>query len=265
MFLRYFKVILFTLTIAYLALMAYAYFWADRLIFPPVAPSYSEGSGISRIQSRDGNSIAFLHLPGPTGAPLLIYSHGNGEDLGQIRPLMEEFNRRGIGVLAYDYPGYGLSSGKASEAGTYAAADAAYQHASGQLGYAPGQMVLYGHSLGSGPSCWLAARYPVGGLVLDGAFSSTFRVMTRIKLLPWDKFDNLKRLASVQCPVLSIHGQRDKVVPFSHAEQNWRALQGRKERLWIENGGHSGLLDLIGARYWETVLPFIQSSATGAL
>lgn len=79
----------------------------------------------------------------------------------------------------------------------YAAAEAAFLYLVEEKGYAPESITLYGRSLGSGPSCWLAEGYPVAGLILDSAFSSTFRVLTGRKLLPFDKFDNLAILADL--------------------------------------------------------------------
>jgi len=248
-----------TLLAAYLAACVYAYMVADQLLFPVPPAGYRDGEGVVKLESRLGDSISALYLPVEGAERLLLYSHGNAEDLGDLRPLLEVFQENGVAALSYDYPGYGTSTGKPTEAGVYAAADAAFQYATGELGFAPEQVVLFGRSLGGGPSTWLAARHPVGGLVLDGAFSSAFRVMTRIRLLPWDKFDNLRRFARINCPVLLIHGTADQVVPFALALQNWEAVRGPKAQLWVEGADHNNLFDLAGSAYWETVLPFVQS------
>jgi pimeloyl-ACP methyl ester carboxylesterase len=249
----------FALGLIYLCGVVYAASFADRMIFPPVPKSYADGPDTFKLKTNNDEEITATYLPSPRSQGLLLYSHGNGVDLGMIRELLEAFQDNGISVLAYDYPGYGTSSGNASEAGVYAAADAAYKYATQSLKFSPDQITLYGRSLGSGPSCWLAAHYPVKQLILDGAFSSTFRVMTGIKLLPWDKFDNLMRLrSSITCPTLIIHGRLDAVVPFNHAKQNWRALQGSKQKLWVEGAGHNDVIQVAGTLYWDTVLPFIK-------
>ena len=252
--------LLFALGLAYLGGILYAATFADKMIFPEVPQSYTDGPETFKLQASDGAAITATYLEAPAARRLLLYSHGNAADLGMIRSYLEMFQAAGIAVLAYDYPGYGTSSNKASEAGVYAAADAAYRHATTVLNFAPAQITLYGRSLGSGPSCWLAQRYPVDRLILDGGFTSTFRVMTRIKLLPWDKFDNLARLPSIDCPVLIIHGTLDETVPFTHAQNNWAALKGAKQKLWVEGAGHNNLRELCGQRYWDTVLPFIHGS-----
>jgi len=246
------------LSVIYAGLCVYAYYISDSMIFPAPAASYEDGPDILKLESSTGDIISAYFLRAPDAKDVLLYSHGNGEDIGHIRPLLEEYQKRGISVLAYDYPGYGTSTGKPSEAGVFAAAEAAFLYLTNERNYAPEAITLYGRSLGSGPSCWLAERYPVSGLILDGAFSSTFRVMTGIKLLPFDKFDNLARLPKLECPVLIIHGKQDIVVPFSHALKNETVLKIPAETFWIETANHNNLIETAGNRYWEVVLGFIK-------
>lgn len=245
------------LLIAYLGLVLYALIRADALIFPKVPASYTMSPDIRLLKSSDGEQIASYYLPVTDAGVLLLYCHGNGEDIGDARPLLEQFQHNGIATLVFDYPGYGLSSGKPSEAGCYAATLAAYHYAVKELGYHPEQISLYGRSLGGGPACWLAAREPVGSLILDGTFSSTFRVMTERKLLPWDKFDNLAQFQKIDCPVLLLHGTEDRTVPFTHATKNYAAVRGEKYKLWVDGAGHNNLIELAGDRYWSTVLNFL--------
>lgn len=244
---------------AYVGLMGYAYFMADKLIFPDIPASYSDGPNIIKLNAADGESISSYFLEAPNSKALLLYCHGNGEDLGHIREFIEQFRKAGISVFAFNYPGYGTSSGKTSEHGCYAASDAAYNYVTQTLGYAPAQICLYGRSLGGGPSCWLAQRYPVGSMILDGTFTSTFRVMTQRKLIPWDKFDNLARLPNIHCPILFIHGTQDLTVPFSHAMTNYKAYQGPKQKFWIEGAGHNDLYEVAGEAYHSTVFQFIDN------
>lgn len=245
-------------SVSYLGLCAYAYFTSDSIIFPSPKASYSDGPDILKLKSADGETLSAYFLEAPGSKSVLLYSHGNGEDIGDAKVLLNQFQKRGISVFAYDYPGYGTSTGKATEAGVYAAADAAYLYLTEEKEYAPEAITLYGCSLGSGPSSWLAERYPASGLILEGGFSSTFRVLTKVKLLPFDKFDNLARLPKLSCPVLIIHGKQDAVVPFQHALRNEKALGGAAATLWIDAAGHNNVIELAGERYWEIVLSFIE-------
>ncbi len=255
--------LLFALAALYLWGMAYAYFSADRMIFPYTPVDYTDPDGVFTLESSRGDRITTLYLEAVAEGPLLLFSHGNGEDLEAILPMLKTFQARGVSIIAYDYPGYGSSSGAPSERSVYAAVDAVYEHATTHLGFPPERVLLYGRSLGSGPSCWIAERYPVGGLILEGAFASTFRVMTHVKLLPWDIFDNLARMPHIECPVLILHGKQDQVIPFSHAEKLWRNIPGERERLWLDQAGHTDVAYVGGERYWDTVLGFIRRAESG--
>ena len=246
-------------SIFYVGLMAYAWIMADRLIFPETESSDQDGSNYFKLQASDGEEITACFLEAKNSKQLLLYCHGNGEDLGQINWLLKTFQARGISVLAFDYPGYGTSTGAPSEAGCYSSAEATYLYAVKTLGYTPEQICLYGRSLGGGPACWLAQRYPVGRMILEGTFTSIFRIVTKRRLLPWDKFNNLDRLKEITCPILFIHGSHDDTIPFSHAQKNYHAYQGEKKIFRVEDGGHCNLYEIAGEPLWKSVLDFILS------
>lgn len=245
--------------VLYLGLCLFALFFAKGMIFPAPATSYTENELIFKLPLREGEEVAALYLPNPEAEFTLLYSHGNGEDLGYSLPLLRDFQEKGFAVMAYDYPGYGLSDGKPSESGSLQAAAAAFTYLVTLKDTDPGKIILYGRSLGSGPSYYLASRKVVAGMIIDGGFSSTFRVMTRRRILPWDIFDNVARAAEVRCPVLLIHGKQDATVPFSHAAFMAKRLPGRVETLFIEEAGHNNLIELASEDYWDAILNFKNS------
>lgn len=247
-----------SLCLAYAGLNLYALVRANLLIFPVPQSSYRDDDTILKLKDGREETISAYFLPAEGSERLLLYSHGNGEDIGDIRPFMEVFQRNGISVLTYDYPGYGTSSGAPSEEGCYAAIDAAFDYATGELGYSSDRIVLYGRSLGGGPATWLAERASFAGLILDGTFTSTFRVLTEVKLLAWDRFDNYARLPNIEAPTLILHGTEDRTVPFSHAQKNWEVMNEPKYRLFVEGAHHGNLIEVAGESYWTTVIPFIK-------
>lgn len=252
--------ILTALIVIYLGLFLFALLFAKRMIFPAPPPGYQNDKDTIRLPLRNGDEITALYLPNPEASHTILYSHGNGEDLGGIRPVLEELRRIGFAVMAYDYPGYGTSDGRPSESGSYEAAAAVYTYLVIIGETDPDKIILFGRSLGGGPSFELASRKPVAGLILDGTFSSTFRVMTRWKLLPWDVFDNLAKADRITCPTLIMHGKRDRTVPFSHALTLEAALtQSRVTTLYLDEAGHNNFIELAGARYWESILAFRDS------
>lgn len=255
------KIFLFACVVTYLGFAAFAWFVSDRMIFLPPASSYrARDLPVVLVETEDGASVATLHLPNPEATFTLLYSHGNGEDLGHLAGLLEELRGAGFAVLAYDYRGYGLSRGGAPTAdGAYRDQAAVYRYATEELRIPPSRIILYGRSVGSGPAVELATRAPVAGLVIESGFVSAFRVMTGVSLLPFDKFPNLRNLRKVECPVLVIHGTADEVIPLSHGERLFAAAPGPKEALWVEGAHHNDVAWVGGARYQEALRAFAAS------
>jgi fermentation-respiration switch protein FrsA (DUF1100 family) len=229
---------------------------ANRLLFPRPPSSYADSSDLIRLSTSNGDTIVAVHLTSPGARRTVIYSHGNGEDLGLARFMYERIHQAGFNVFAYEYPGYGLSDGRATEASTCAAIDAAYDYLTRDQGLTPDSIVLYGRSVGSGPSVDLAARKPVAGLVLEGAFVSAFRIVTRVPLLWWDKFENLKKIPHVNCPILIMHGRRDMIVGFWHGNKLAQAVTDQVQTFWVDEAGHNDLVIVAGERYIDALEKF---------
>jgi len=112
------------------------------------------------------------------------------------------------------------AAGQPSESNCYADIDSVYQYLTKERKIPPEHIVLYGRSLGSGPSIYLSSNNPsIAGLILHAPFTSVYRV-----LLPdcfgcsalGDLFPNITRMENVECPVFIAHGEEDRIVPFEH-------------------------------------------------
>lgn len=258
------KSVLLLLLLTYASMACVGLLWSDRMIFLPPAATYGERDlPLTFVPLPDGGRIAMLHLPNPDSRFTLIFSHGNGEDLGHIAGFLAALAELGFSVLAYDYSGYGLSTGgPPGERATYRDIEAVYDYARTELGVPAGQILLHGRSVGTGPSLHLAATRPVGGVILESGFTSAFRVMTRITLLPFDRFPNLKRMRELDVPVLVIHGTRDRVIPFRMGRALYEAAPEPKASLWVEGAGHNDLAWVAGERYGRALQDFARLVAS---
>ena len=246
------------LLLVYLALNVFAFFYAERLIFLPRPKSYQDSPEILKLTTLSGEQISALYLPNPTATYTVLYSHGNAEDLGRIRQRLEHLRTLGVSVFAYDYRGYGTSQGTPSEQNAYQDIEAAYRYLTETLGISPSQIILYGRSLGSGTSVEIASREPIAGLILESPFTSTFRVITRIAIVPFDRFDNLRKIAKVRCPVLFLHGTQDRLIPLHHSETLMRQVRSPKRLVPIPGADHNDLLEIASTQYDQAIQTFLK-------
>ncbi len=268
---------LITLVVAlYIGLIILALF-SDRLLFQPQPSSYQDanlvagareiGVGDARVlklqsSSYDGAkkavpaTITAIYLPNPSARFTLLFSHGNAEDIGADLPLFDIYRQAGFSVFAYDYRGYGTSGGRASEHGLYADAEAAYLALTGQLHVSALRIISVGRSLGSAAAIHIAATHPTAGLVVEAPFLSAFRVLTRVPLLPWDKFNNAAKIQQVHVPVLVIQGDADEVVPFRHGQRMFALAKEPKRSLWVHGAHHNDVLFTATSQYLDALRAF---------
>ncbi|RXH90508.1 hypothetical protein DVH24_035272 [Malus domestica] len=220
---------------------------AKFAFFPPSPPSYRvvadescggrlyipevprrEDVDVLKLRTRRGNEIVAVHVKHPKASATMLYSHGNAADLGQMYELFVELSARlRINLMGYDYSGYGQSTGKATEYNTYADIDAAYKCLKEKYGVKDEQLILYGQSVGSGPTVDLSSRLAtLRGVVLHSPILSGLRVLYPVKRTYW--FDIYK-------------GTADEVVDSSHGKQLWVLCKEKYEPLWLSGGGHCNL------------------------
>ncbi|MDE5117142.1 MAG: alpha/beta hydrolase [Trichodesmium sp. St2_bin2_1] len=247
-----------SILIIYILIGFWAFFFSDRLIFLPRPSSYQTNQDFVKLKSRDRTQITGIYLPLPKAEYTILYSHGNGEDLGEILPRLRDLRDIGFNIFSYDYQGYGTSQGRPSVAGAYQDVNAAYEYLTQKLGIPANKIIVYGYSVGGGPSVDLASRQPVAGLVIESSFTTAFRVVTGIPVYPFDKFPNIDNIKNVNCPVLVIHGNADRVIPFSHGQQLFAMVDQPKLSFWVNGAGHLNLLEVAGEEYVKVMTEFIR-------
>mmetsp|Transcript_20163 Transcript_20163/g.28962 ORF Transcript_20163/g.28962 Transcript_20163/m.28962 type:complete len:275 (+) Transcript_20163:63-887(+) len=222
----------------------------SSLVFQPPSVTYLNATkNLIWLDTKSGVKIPAFYINRKCKVTLL-FSHGNAEDLGMIYEWFCELSREiQVNVLAYDYEGYGKAPGVPSEKSCYENIEAAYSHLTEKLLIPPENIVLYGRSLGSGPSTYLAHKLScqgvyLGGLVLQSPVLSIYRVAFNFRFtLPGDMFPNVDRISSVCCPIYVIHGTRDEVVPFWNGEDLFLAspVHCRAKPFWVDGAGHNNI------------------------
>ncbi|XP_020216143.1 alpha/beta hydrolase domain-containing protein 17C [Cajanus cajan] len=196
------------------------------------------------VDTKHGNKIVAFYLRNPYARLTLLYSHGNAADLGQLYDLFVQLkvNLR-VNLMGYDYSGYGASTGKPSESSTYADIEAIYECLETEYGVSQEDVILYGQSVGSGPTLHLAAKLPrLRGVVLHSGILSGLRVLCHVNFtFCFDIYKNINKIKKVKCPVLVIHGTEDDVVNWLHGNRLWKMARESYDPLWIKGGGHCNL------------------------
>ena len=256
---RMVRSVLLVLLSLYIFLWFYGYFFGEKAIFPAPKPSYADTASTKKLSLDDGTKITILTVDVPSPEFYIIYSHGNAVDLGMMQPFFKRTAAKlNCTVIGYDYPGYGTSEGKPSEESVTKSIEAVYRYLKDKK-INDKQIIIWGRSVGSGPSTFIAYEQAVAGLILESPFTSAFKVVTRIQILPFDRFPNIDRIAEVECPVLFIHGTRDMVIPFHHGEKLYAAAKEPKYKLWLVEAGHNNVELGGGEIYWQTIKDFIES------
>ncbi len=250
--------ILKSLLFIYLFFATYIYFRADSMIFLPQPASYQDTKDIIKLTSADGTKLSAIYLQNPTAKYTIIYAHGNAEDLGDIKPILQKLNKLNFNVFAYDYRGYGTSEGTPTEQNAYKDIDTVYNYVNQNLKILPQNIIVYGRSVGGGSAVDLAARKSVAGLIVESSFSSAFLARIPFKILLFDKFDNLEKIKTVKSPVLVMHGKVDDVIPFSHGERLFAGANSPKLSLWVDAANHNDFSDVAGKKYQNILLDFVK-------
>ena len=245
--------------------------WAfqEKLTFPaPKAPlpALDVGERIE-LRMRDGTRLVGWYLPAVDRlrppSPALLWFYGNGENIAAIWPIIRDFRPPQAAVLVLDYPGYGASEGKATEAGIYEAADLAYDALRRRPDVDPKRIYVYGRSLGSAAATHVASTHEVAGLILESPFTSAKGMAARhYRFVPRGlvrlSLDNIGRMPSIRCPVLIFHGTADMLVPMRMGQEVAAAAGGPVEFVMIEGSGHNDTYDLGGKTYRDKLAAFVK-------
>lgn len=232
------------------------YMMSSHIMFVPPPSSYSDTEQVIKLQTKDKTIISALYLKNENAPWTILFSHGNAEDMGHLYAYLKKLHSLGFSVLAYDYHGYGTSQGIPTERATYQDINAIYQYAVNELAIPPDRLILFGRSIGTGPTIDLAVRQPHKAVILESAFISAIRVVTQIPLFPIDKYLNASKLKQLDSPILFIHGKQDKVIRFWQGKYLYDNYKGKKQAFWVEDAGHNNILLKARDRYWDTLKSF---------
>jgi hypothetical protein len=241
--------------VAYVGLCALLFVLQRGLMYiPDGEPLDAERAGpgweLVETTTADGLGLRHLYRPARKGRPTILLFHGNAGHAGHRTDKLGFLTARGVGLFLAEYRGFGGNPGFPTEQGLYADARSTLDRLAGQ-GVPPGEIVLYGESLGTGVATKMAAELaeagaPARGLVLEAPFASmgaaaqSHYPFVPARWLVLDRYDSLSRIAAVDTPVLIVHGETDRTVPFRQGRKLYEAADEPKRLVALPAVGHVG-------------------------
>jgi fermentation-respiration switch protein FrsA (DUF1100 family) len=198
-----------------------------------------------KLRTVDGETLIAWYLPPQPGKPVILHFFGNGAGLGIEEWRWRRIGKAGAGFLAVAYRGYSGSSGHPTEDGLHIDARTGFDWLAKR--HPAADIVIYGHSLGSGVAVRLAAERPARALILEAPFSAAVDRGAEqypwlpVRLLMRDQFVSRRWIKDVHVPVLIIHGDHDSVIPFKEGQRLFREANSPKTFVQMIGSDHNTL------------------------
>lgn len=263
--------ILLMAVLGYAFMLAFLYFYQNRLLFLPNLPSRNVERSPSAVglayESVDLVTSDNIHLdgwfiPSPEKRGVILFCHGNAGNISHRLDSLLLFHRLGFSTLIFDYRGYGRSKGHPSEAGTYLDIKAAWQYLTRERSIAPSYIILFGRSLGAAVAVHQAVMHTPGALIVESCFTSVPDMAAElypflpVRWLSRLDYNAQQQLQRVSCPVLVVHSRDDEIIPFRHGRALYAAAKEPKQFLELR-GGHNDAFLLAGRTYTQKLDGFL--------
>ena len=262
-------------SIGYGILLVAVYLFQSRLLFfPNITAGLDADLNPARvglryegvfIDSTDGVRLHGWFIPAPNPRGVLLFLHGNAGNITHRLDSIALFHAQDLSVFIFDYRGYGKSSGRPSEDGTYDDAAAAWNYLINDRQLDAEGMLIFGRSLGASIATELATHVKPAGLIIESAFTSVPDIAAElyrflpVRTLARFEFDTKKYIAGISCPLLVIHSIDDEIIPVRHGERLFEEAPEPKVYLQIFGDHNNGFL-LSGALYTEGLKHFLNET-----
>jgi len=243
--------VLFWILVIYLVPGAALYMLQKKLIFHPdaLAADYKFRFDIPfeeiKIPVKKDEILSAVLFKATAPKGIVIYFHGNARNISKYAVKTPDFINHGYDVLMMDYPSFGKSTGPLLESEIYANALHMYEMA--RQRFSPGNIIIYGRSLGSGVAAELASIRDCRRLILEAPYynmtdmANRFAPIYPYSLMLQYKFPTNEYLKKVTAPVTIIHGTDDHTVPISSGRKLEALFKPGDKFIAIDGADHTNL------------------------
>lgn len=256
------------LVAGYLFLIAYVYAKQGSMLYFPSKEIEATPQDIGlayqelTLRTRDGVDVSAWYIPADHARGFVLFCHGNAGNISHRLDSIRIFHGLGLGVLIFDYRGYGKSGGSPDEEGTYLDAEAAWDYLASTLNVKPDKIVLFGRSLGSAVAAEIALRKQAGALIMESGLTSVpdlgkkFFPYLPVRFLSRYHYESISKVGRIKIPKLFIHSPDDEIVPYEQGVRLFENASEPKEFLKITGGHNEGFL-LSGKVYTDGLRAFL--------
>jgi len=215
------------------------------------------------VETEDGERLRAWVMPSSNARARIVYFHGNGGNLSNWAPILTGIVRQGYSVFAFDYRGFGLSTGSPTERGLYRDVDAVLARAwPDRDSRIP--LVYWGRSLGGAMAGYGATVRAPDGVIVESGFPDARSVvrgspLALVSFLSTYRFPTADFLNRAGVPVQQMHGDRDSVIPFALGRELFERLTVRKQFFVIRGGDHNDAAPPDPGAYWMAIDSFTAS------
>jgi hypothetical protein len=198
------------------------------------------------LTTADGEILDAVWLPSINAeAGVILYLHGNAANLRSRESRLKALAHLGFSILAIDWRGYGLSTGRPSQEGLLLDAEAAYQWLVQRID--PSRLVVLAESIATAIGIKLATEHRVRALVLEAPYFSAVDVAQKylpfipVRALMSDPLRSDLWIRDIHTNLLIQHGKQDRLIPFSQAERLFEIAPEPKRMIGYPLGHHDDL------------------------
>ena len=233
----------------YLVATISLYFFQRNLLYYPSENNYS-GDHLTvpivkvKIKTQDNiELLSWYHEKNVKDYKTILFLHGNAGSLENRIHKINHFKDMNINFLLLAWRGFSGNNGYPTEKGIYEDARSAVRWLKNK-GIVEENIIIYGESLGTGVATEIAQNKSFAGIILESPFTSMVDAGKSqypyfpIKLLLKDKYENDKKIKNIKSPILIMHGEVDKLVPFWMGKKMYELANEPKYSYFSKNDDH---------------------------
>ncbi len=198
------------------------------------------------LTTTDDERLHAWYVPAANSRGVVLFFHGNAGNISHRLDSIEIFYQLGLDTLIIDYRGYGQSTGKTTEEGTYLDAQAAWSYLVDERGIAANRIIVFGRSLGGAIGAWLGAQHTPAAVIIESSFTSGVDMARRlypflpVRLITRLRYPVAEYASHLDCPVLVVHSRNDEIIPFAMGRSIYAAVKQRKSFLELRGDHNNG-------------------------